>query len=46
MIDINQQKKGKQMPSVSARPAQIDDLPAIVDLRADDILGQSRETCK
>ena len=31
------------MPSVSARPAQIDDLPAIVDLLADDILGQSRE---
>ncbi len=31
------------MPSVSARPAQTDDLPAIVDLLADDVLGQGRE---
>ena len=31
------------MPSVSASPAQTDDLPAIVDLLADDVLGQGRE---
>ena len=30
------------MPTVSARPALIDDLPAIVDLLADDVLGQDR----
>ncbi len=28
------------MPSVSARPAQTDDLPAIVDRLADDVLGR------
>ena len=31
------------MPPVSARPALIHDLPAIVDLLADDVLGQRRE---
>ena len=31
------------MPAVSARPALIEDLPAIVGLLADDVLGQSRE---
>ena len=31
------------MPTVSARPAVIDDLPAIVGLLADDVLGQGRE---
>ena len=31
------------MPTVSARPALIDDLPAIVGLLADDVLGQGRE---
>ncbi len=31
------------MPTVSARPALIDDLPAIVGLLADDALGQGRE---
>lgn len=31
------------MPSVSARPAQIDNLPAIVGLLADDVLGKGRE---
>ena len=31
------------MPTVSARPALIDDLPAIVGLLADDVLGQRRE---
>ena len=28
------------MPTVSARPALIDDLPTIVSLLADDVLGQ------
>ena len=36
-IDINKQKKGNQMPTVSACPALIDDLPAIVALLADDV---------
>ena len=31
------------MPTVSARPALIDDLPAIVGMLADDVLGQGRE---
>ena len=31
------------MPTVSARPALIDDLPTIVGLLADDVLGQGRE---
>ena len=31
------------MPTVLARPALIDDLPAIVGLLADDVLGQGRE---
>ena len=31
------------MPTVSARAALIDDLPAIVVLLADDVLGQGRE---
>ena len=31
------------MPAVSARPALIDDLPAIVGMLADDALGQGRE---
>ena len=31
------------MPTVSARPALIDDLPAIIGLLADDVLGQGRE---
>ena len=31
------------MPTVLARPALIDDLPAIVCLLADDVLGQGRE---
>ena len=31
------------MPTFSARPALIDDLPTIVGLLADDVLGQGRE---
>ena len=31
------------MPTVSSRPALIDDLPAIVGLLAEDVLGQQRE---
>lgn len=31
------------MPAVSTRPALIDDLPAIVGLLVDDVLGQGRE---
>ena len=31
------------MSTVSARPALINDLPAIVGLLADDVLGQGRE---
>ena len=31
------------MPTASARRALIDDLPAILDLLADDVLGQGRE---
>ena len=31
------------MPAVSTRPALIDDLPTIVGLLADDVLGQGRE---
>ena len=31
------------MPTISARAALIDDLPAIVGLLADDVLGQGRE---
>jgi ribosomal protein S18 acetylase RimI-like enzyme len=31
------------MPTVSARPALIDDLPTIIGLLADDVLGQGRE---
>ena len=31
------------MPTVSSRPALIDDLPAIVCLLAEDVLGQQRE---
>ena len=31
------------MPTVSARPALINDLPAIIGLLADDVLGQGRE---
>ena len=31
------------MPTVTARPALIDDLPTIVGLLADDIFGQGRE---
>ena len=31
------------MPTVSARPALIDDLPTIVSLLADDVLGQGHE---
>ena len=31
------------MPTASARPALIDDLPTIVNLLADDVLGQGRE---
>ena len=31
------------MPTISARPALIDDLPTIVHLLADDVLGQGRE---
>ena len=42
-IGINQQKKGKQMSTVSARPARIEDLPVIVGLLSDDVLGKGRE---
>jgi len=36
-------EKGGAMPNTSARRAHADDLPAILDLLADDVLGRERE---